>query len=146
MSSLAKSRAKGKGRSNGTDKAQALRQRIDASLGQPRGENDHRAFIALENDLWAGDRIDLSGQRLGAVIVELIEVHEYQIAAVFGLVHIVDAAQNGGLVGVGLSELAWSCHVQPIITKCELVFRQVPLALPGDCVAAAEKILEHYPN
>ncbi len=32
MSSLPQSRARGKGQSNGTDKAQALRQRIDASL------------------------------------------------------------------------------------------------------------------
>ncbi len=32
MASLAESRVRGKGQSNGTDKAQALRQRIDASL------------------------------------------------------------------------------------------------------------------
>ncbi len=57
-------------------------------VGQPRWENDHRAFIALENDLGAGDRIDLSGQRLRVVIVELIEIRKYQVATVFGLVDI----------------------------------------------------------
>ena len=115
-------------------------------VGQPRWENEHRAFIALENDLGAGDRIDLSGQRLRVVIVELIEIHEYQIATVFGLVDIVDAAQQGRLVGMGLCELAWSRHVQPVITERELVSRLIPLALPGDIVATADKILEHYPN
>ena len=55
MSSLPKSRNRGKGQSNGTDKAQALRQRIDASLevlaravDDVRASDTFRQYLAVQ--------------------------------------------------------------------------------------------------
>ncbi len=79
MPSLPKSRARGKGQSNGTDKAQALRQRIDASLevlakavDDVRASDVFRQYLAVQARFhkysW-GNCLLIAGQRPDATRV-----------------------------------------------------------------------------
>ena len=78
MASLAKSHAKGKGQSNGKDKAQALRQRIDASLGVlARAVDDVRASDVLRVEK---QRDGLGLDRRGGQVVRVFKSTQKRLA------------------------------------------------------------------